>query len=149
MTLAEQCKIFFSSSLTREIPWSEELLLTLTVNRENCGIRFLEYVEVQIDLTFPRRGNLQMFSESPGRTRSQLLYPRAFDSIVGTKNFTKWTVSSLHYWGEDPIGDWKILIENSKPGRKTRNGNRLVLYSVEKAVQFKLIMPPTLFFQQF
>ena len=90
-----------------------------------------------------------MFSESPGGTRSQLLYPRTFDSIIGTKNFTKWTVSSLHYWGEDPIGDWKIMIKNSKPGRKTRNGNMLVFYSIEKAVQFKLIMPPTLFFQQF
>ena len=79
-------------------------------------------MEVQIDLTFPRRGNLKMFSESPGRTRSQLLYPRELDSIIGKKNFTKWTVGSLHYWGEDPIGDWKIMIENSKPGGKTRKG---------------------------
>ena len=109
------------------IPWSGQLPLFLSVNKQNCGIRFLEHVEIQIDLTFPRRGYLELFSESPRGTQSKLLYSRAFDSLTGRKNFTKWTVSSLHYWGEDPNGDWKITMKNSKPDRKTRKSNILLL----------------------
>ncbi|PFX13061.1 Proprotein convertase subtilisin/kexin type 6 [Stylophora pistillata] len=80
------------SNSSEEIPWSGQLVLSLSVNKSNCGIRFLEHVQVEIDLTFLRRGYLEMSSKSPRGTWSQLLYPRAFDSLTGQKKFEKWTL---------------------------------------------------------
>ncbi len=97
--------------------------LSLFVSKHDCGIRYLEHVQVQVDLTFPRRGYLEMSSVSPSGTRSKLLYPRVIDSITGFKNFTNWTVTSLHYWGENSVGNWKIIIRNTKPKRRKREGN--------------------------
>ena len=63
-----------------------------------------------------------MSSVSPSGTWSRLLYPRVIDSITGFKNFTNWTVTSLHYWGENPVGEWKIKIKNTRKARKARQG---------------------------
>lgn len=68
-----------------------------------------------------------MSSESPGGTQSQLLYSRLLDSWIGKKNLTNWKVTSLHYWGENPIGDWFFTIRNSKPYRNSRNGKAFLL----------------------
>jgi len=64
-----------------------------------------------------------MSSVSPSGTRSRLLYPRVIDSITGFKNFTNWTVTSLHYWGENPVGEWNIKIRNTRKDRKPRQVN--------------------------
>ncbi|XP_022809510.1 furin-like [Stylophora pistillata] len=127
------------SNSSEEIPWSGQLVLSLSVNKSNCGIRFLEHVQVEIDLTFLRRGYLEMSSKSPRGTWSQLLYPRAFDSLTGQKKFEKWTVSSLHYWGEKPDGDWEIIIKNSKPWRRTRNALTNSFSTVELPTQLNII----------
>lgn len=63
-----------------------------------------------------------MSSVSPSGTRSKLLYPRVIDSITGFKNFTDWAVTSLHYWGENPVGQWNIIIKNTRKDRKAREG---------------------------
>lgn len=111
-----------SNSSQRLIPWSGKLKLPLKVDRNNCSIRFLEHMQVQIDLVFPRRGYLEMNSESPDGTVSKLLYPRGMDALTGFKKLSNWTVTSLHYWGENPVGEWNITIQNSKTQRNTRGG---------------------------
>ena len=116
---------YFRSSAGPQIPWRGQFQLPLSVSEHNCSIRFLEHVQVQFDLSFPRRGYLRMSSVSPSRTQSTLFYPRAFDSLTGEKRFSNWTVTSLHYWGENPIGNWTITIRNTKPRRNNRNGNIL------------------------
>lgn len=121
---------FSLSSSQRLIPWSGKLKLPLKVDRNNCSIRFLEHMQVQIDLVFPRRGYLEMNSESPDGTVSKLLYPRGMDALTGFKKLSNWTVTSLHYWGENPVGEWNITIQNSKTQRNTRGGklHRAVWY---------------------
>ena len=56
-----------------------------------------------------------MLSTSPKGTWSKLLYSRMMDSLTGYRFFTNWRVSSLHYWGERPFGDWNITIRNARP----------------------------------
>lgn len=114
--------IFLLSFAWPQIPSTGNLLLRLSVSEQNCGIRFLEHVQVKVDLSFPRRGNLEMSSVSPSGTQSQLLYPRVMDSFFGYKNLKNWTVTSLHYWGENPAGNWSITIRNTKPRRNDRKG---------------------------
>ena len=113
----------FLSYKSEHIPWSGKLSLSLSVSKDDCGIRFLEHVQVQMNLTFPRRGYLEMWSVSPSKTKSELLYPRVIDSITGYKNLSNWTVTSLHYWGENPVGNWYITIRNTKPHRSTRSAH--------------------------
>ena len=72
-----------------------------------------------------------MSSESPSGTQSKLLYSREFDSLTGYKNFKNWKVTSLHYWGENPVGNWYITIRNSKPHRNNRNGNAISVILLE------------------
>ena len=106
------------------IPAHGDLRLTLSLSKDNCRIKFLEHVQVEVNLQFTRRGYLEMFSTSPEGTSSKLLYSRWMDSLTGFKNFTNWPVTSLHYWGENPAGDWKIRIRNTRQtSRYARQGN--------------------------
>ena len=106
------------------IPARGDLRLTLSLSKDNCRIKFLEHVQVEVNLRFTRRGYLEMFSTSPEGTLSKLLYSRWMDSLTGFKNFTNWPVTSLHYWGENPAGDWKIRIRNTRQtSRYVTQGN--------------------------
>ncbi|KAL9963178.1 hypothetical protein ACROYT_G032353 [Oculina patagonica] len=118
--LSCEVRLNVSSSTGQQISWTKNVQLSVFVSKHDCGIRYLEHVQVQVDLTFPRRGYLEMSSVSPSGTRSKLLYPRVIDSITGFKNFTNWTVTSLHYWGENPVGNWRIIIRNTKQKRRKR-----------------------------
>lgn len=111
-----------SSSLV--IPRRGDLHLTLSLSQDDCSIRYLEHMQVEVNLRFQRRGDLEMVSTSPSGTQSKLLYARALDSLAGYKNFTNWRVTSLHYWGEKPIGDWNITIQNTRPRRNFLEGKK-------------------------
>ena len=110
------------------IPSTGYLNLTFTADKQNCGIRFLEHVQVNMNLTFPGRGHLEMISKSPSGTKSQLLYPRFLDSFSSRKNLTNWNVTSLHYWGENPAGDWNITIRSTKKSGTRGKGNTRLIF---------------------
>lgn len=106
---------FFFSSSRLVIPWRGDLRLTLSLKEENCNIQYLEHMQAEVNLLFPRRGYLEMFSTSPSGTRSKLLYSRKIDVLTGRKNLTDWRVTSLHYWGEKPFGNWNFTIRSARP----------------------------------
>ena len=99
-------------------------------NLEGCPIRFLEHVQIRITLSTPRRGNVRVFLVSPPgkkhclncsiflyiyfqiiETLSVLMHPRNRDNSVN--GFTNWNLTSVQYWGENPIGDWTLFVQNS------------------------------------
>ena len=116
--------MIFLSSSRLVIPSYGNLRLTISLSQDDCSIRYLEHMQAEVNLQFPRRGYLEMSSTSPGGTPSKLLYSRRIDSLTGYKNFTNWKVTSLHYWGERPIGKWSITIGNAQSRRNTRTGNK-------------------------
>lgn len=116
-----------ASSAVHVIPSTGNLELTFTANKQNCGIRFLEHVQVKMNLVFPGRGRLKMTAESPSGTQSQLLYPRTYDSFISRRNFTNWNVTSLHYWGENPAGDWHVRISNTRPRTHRQKGTTILV----------------------
>ena len=67
-----------------------------------------------------------MSATSPAGTKSKLLYPRPIDRLTNFKNLTNWTVTSLHYWGEEPRGDWNITITNMKPVWNRKDGTEFI-----------------------
>ena len=58
-----------------------------------------------------------MYLTSPARTTSQLLYHRAYDVLTQTRNYRSLVVTSLHFWGENPMGntgEWTVLLKSAR-----------------------------------
>jgi len=74
----------------------------------------LEDVEVQIDITHPYRGDLEIWLQSPSGTLS-----RVKSTALGATSATSdsgadihWTFSSNAFWGESPQGTWKVIVKD-------------------------------------
>ena len=105
-----------------DFPPGGDLRFTLYLKQDDCSIQYLEHMQAEVSLNFSRRGDLEMVSKSPYGTQSKLFYSRTIDSVAGGKTFNNLTVTSLHYWGENPIGRWNITIDDTKPWRNTGKG---------------------------
>ena len=51
---------------------------------------------------------LRLILTSPRGTRSSLLLPRPKDKLA--TSFEDWPFLSVHYWGEDPTGQWTLQV---------------------------------------
>ncbi|XP_054708624.1 furin-1-like [Uloborus diversus] len=104
-------------------------------NKRNYVV-YLEHVQVYITLSFHPRGNLHIVLISPSGTKSSLLLPRPHDKQDST--FKDWPFMSVHFWGENPRGTWKLHIinagnvETTLPGKLTNW--TLVFYGTEKKI---------------
>ena len=105
----QSCEVV-SPHYYRAIPAGANLSLELDVT--SCrGVRLLEHVISPIHLTAGRyRGYLRIYLQSPGGTRAQLLDNRPKD--FSTSGFTNWPFMSVHSWGENPRGTWRLQIYN-------------------------------------
>jgi len=86
--------------------------VTIELDVNSCpGVRFLEHVVSPIHVTAGRkRGDLRVYLQSPGGTRSTLLHNRPQD--FSSSGFTNWAFMTTHSWGESPIGKWQLEIHN-------------------------------------
>lgn len=72
------------------------------------NLKYLEHVEVILDIDCVNRGVLEFYLTSPQQTRVQLLGQRPRDrSSLGFKN---WSLMSVATWSEDPKGLWTLEI---------------------------------------
>ncbi|XP_072578082.1 proprotein convertase subtilisin/kexin type 4 isoform X15 [Vulpes vulpes] len=93
-------------------------ILPLTQVRKNVSacagranyIRSLEHVQVQLSLSYSRRGDLEISLTSPMGTRSTLVAIRPLD--VSGQGYNNWIFMSTHFWDEDPRGLWTLGLEN-------------------------------------
>ncbi|KAI9560352.1 hypothetical protein GHT06_014369 [Daphnia sinensis] len=94
---------------------------TVTFKSNGCAgtlneVNFLEHVEVIVNIEYPVRGQLEIDLISPSGTRTQVLKPRSKDqSKLG---FVNWPFMSVHTWGENPKGQWKLIatdVSSQKP----------------------------------
>ena len=59
-------------------------------------------------LSLSGRGDIQVELSSPSGT-SSVIYPyRVLDVVPG--DLIEWPFMSVHYWGEDPMGEWVLTI---------------------------------------
>ncbi|WAR00943.1 PCSK6-like protein [Mya arenaria] len=98
-----------------EIPDSgyEEILSTQACAGQANAINFLEHVQAKVTVKSKRRGDLVIHLTSPAGTRSTILPQRPNDSDR-MKGFQDWAFLSVHFWGENPVGQWKLEIEVQK-----------------------------------
>ncbi|EPY89467.1 proprotein convertase subtilisin/kexin type 4-like protein [Camelus ferus] len=73
-------------------------------------IRSLEHVQVQLSLSYSRRGDLEISLTSPMGTRSTLVAIRPLDA--SGQGYNSWIFMSTHFWDEDPRGSWTLGLEN-------------------------------------
>ena len=114
------CSIYspFSSIMFNE---SFEDTIDLSTWNSKCfgeKINYLEHVEVYVNLTYTRRGNLLIKLTSPQGTVSSLTHYRTTDSHFKNTDFD-FVFMTLHHWGENAVGKWKLTLENSRPHRNS------------------------------
>ncbi|KAK3729636.1 hypothetical protein QZH41_020664 [Actinostola sp. cb2023] len=105
----------------KEIKRDAEMTLTLIADAckgsEN-HITKLEHIQVVITLGHRRRGCLSIEIDSPSKTNSRLLSIRPNDA--STKGVKQWPFMSVHFWGENPNGVWKLTIKDNSKLREKR-----------------------------
>ena len=78
------------------------LFIALYVKKQS----FIEFVKSG---THPRRGDISVKLTSPQGTVSVLLPNRDYD-FINSEGYNQWPFMSVHYWGEDPTGQWTLTV---------------------------------------
>jgi hypothetical protein len=73
-------------------------------------IKYLEHVQLYVTIDYARRGDLHINMTSPQGTNTMLLSERLGDN--SNEGFNNWAFMSVHTWGENPSGVWKIRIND-------------------------------------
>ena len=60
----------------------------------------------------PSRGDIQVEVTSPSGTTSTILPYRGRDAVPGS--YYQWPFMSVHFWGEDPEGEWRLVVRYAK-----------------------------------
>ncbi|XP_066995940.2 neuroendocrine convertase 1-like [Anabrus simplex] len=82
-------------------------------------VKYLEHVEVLVNIHYSFRGALEIYLTSGAGTRVQLLGPRKLDD--SDKGFVNWKFMSVLTWGENPTGIWMLEISD-KTGSASNHG---------------------------
>lgn len=85
---------------------------TVLIEVKDCSIKFLEHVQIRVNLNFSRRGDLSLQLRAPSNTTSPMTRKRFVDNLTGFRNLTDWIITSLFHWGEDPNGKWELKIDD-------------------------------------
>lgn len=81
---------------------------TVSIEVKDCGIKFLEHVQIRVNLNFSRRGDLSLQLKAPSNTTSPMTGKRPKDNST---RLSDWIIKSLFHWGEDPNGKWELKID--------------------------------------
>ena len=92
----------------------EHVVLTFSssfvgITPEQYDDYFNRYLEEEAPVTWPQRGTIIVSLTSPMGTASTLLPRRIGDNFPG--NYFEWRFMSVHFWGENPQGEWTAQIQ--------------------------------------
>ena len=108
------CKVKILENVKLEIfgHKTKEIKIKIEVN-DACkrDINSLEHMISYLSIDAEIRGSLHISLISPHGTKSNLLDYRPFDQ--NEKGFKNWPFMSVHFWGENPNGEWILRINNS------------------------------------
>ncbi len=66
----------------------------------------------RFDLQYFKRGVIGAYITSPSGTESHVLIARQLDALAGYKRYENVTTVSVHFWGEQSIGTWRVSLKN-------------------------------------
>ncbi|KAI1230577.1 hypothetical protein IHE44_0010043 [Lamprotornis superbus] len=102
--------------------------LIISTDASSCSgrIRSLEHVQVQLSLSYSRRGDLVVALSSPMGTTSTLVTVRPYDT--SQDGYQDWTFMSTHFWDENPKGIWMLQLENRGDDSNTGQLTSFILH---------------------
>lgn len=108
---------------------------TVTTNGCNGYIKYLEHVQLCVTIRYPKRGMVEIDLKSPKSkyyyalhvlmsikllifygivifldTTCKMMEPRRLDE--SNKGFFEWKIKSLQFWGENPSGEWTVIVKD-------------------------------------
>ncbi len=99
---------------------------------ESSVIRWLQHPH-------PRRGDIMIELISPQGTTSTLLPYRKYDFVNSDDEgyaYHLWPFMSVHYWGENPVGTWTVIVTfKSSSGYVSVSDVELALYGTSSTPQ--------------
>jgi len=99
--------------------------------RSLSGLR-VEHATITTDITHASRGELEIQLTSPDGTTSRLAEKHT-SYAADPADYPNWTFSTVHNWGEDSRGLWKLKIADRVSGNTgTLNSATLTLYGTAK-----------------
>ncbi|GAU95577.1 hypothetical protein RvY_07175 [Ramazzottius varieornatus] len=131
------------TSINRDLRRSENGRTEVDIPTDGCfgtpdTVRSVEHVQAIVTIQAPRRGNIVITLISPRGTPSNLLPRRSQDD--DTNGFFEYPFSTVHFWGEDPVGTWRLIVEYSDPVQKAPpsillTSWSLIFYGVENVTK--------------
>lgn len=121
----------YSSNLPMHLESGQELEIEMTstgCEGQSNEINYLEHVQLVLDMSYSKRGALSIDLIAPSDKKTMLLTER--NSDVSKYGFKNWTFMSVHNWGENPAGIWKLQIRD-KAGKNLNgvvNSVKLILH---------------------
>jgi len=101
--------------IKQDIPQGDKgLTSTFTVTKDmlqDANVARLEHVTVTMNVEHSRRGDLSVDLISPSGLVSHIATTRKMD--LSTDGYADWTFMTVVHWGEDGVGDWKIVVKDS------------------------------------
>ena len=104
------CMLTYISHCTHNCRIAEDNAPFTATFTYSGDIVYLEHVVIftTVAVFNGRRGDLRVELTSPSGTTSILMDYRDFDNNPG--GFSDWDFMSVHFWGEDPAGQWTLVI---------------------------------------
>jgi subtilisin-like proprotein convertase family protein len=92
----------------------------------------VEHATITTDISHPSRGELEIQLTSPDGTTSRLAEKHT-SYAADPADYPDWTFSTVHNWGEDSRGLWKLKVADRVSGNTgTLNSATLTLYGTAK-----------------
>ncbi|XP_074651716.1 neuroendocrine convertase 1-like [Tubulanus polymorphus] len=121
------CEVSDRSAFPKKLKTGNEVEIKLHVSGckgQPNEINFLEHVQVQINMSYTKRGVLDIDIRSPAGTITRLLTQRGRD--LSSDGFKNWPFMSVHQWGEKPGGTWIVRIRDPKDGDGDGNSGKVL-----------------------
>jgi len=134
------CKV---QGTTQPQPLHSGSQVEVIINTSGCKgqdneVNYLEHVQVIVDIEYSRRGDLYIEQESPMGTITPLMLERKYDT--SKEGFKHWALMSVHNWGEQAAGVWKVRIAD-KQSQRNNNGTvknvELVLRGTKEMPEYR------------
>lgn len=86
---------------------------------EDDEVNYIEHIQLYVTLEYSYRGALSIHLASPSGISTCVLSAREAD--FSKDGFKDWAFMSVHTWGENPVGDWKLSVLDTK-GSESNTG---------------------------
>ncbi|QIW96378.1 hypothetical protein AMS68_001896 [Peltaster fructicola] len=107
----------------------------------DANLERIEHVTVTMNVEHTRRGDLSVDLISPSGMVSHIATHRSMD--MANAGYVDWTFMSVAHWGEKGVGDWTVIVKDTKDNEHTGNFTdwRLKLYGESKDGASQPLLP--------